>query len=255
MTDERTTGPFPPSARGAPAPPARSAASEQPDQPAPLIPPAPLRPASVREQMRDQLVAGFGGWTGMVITAVPTVVFVVANSVGSLRTAVVAAIGSALGLAGYRRARRQSAQQALNGLLGVVVAALIAARTGQARGFFLLGIWTSFAYGSVFAVSILLRRPLVGVIWEFLDPTPHRPLDERWYRQPHLRRAYDLATLAATAVFAARAIVQLRLFHQNSTGWLAATRIAMGYPLTVAAIALAWWLVRRARRQIAAASS
>ncbi|MEP6852171.1 MAG: DUF3159 domain-containing protein [bacterium] len=207
-------------------------------------------PPPVREQMREQMLSGFGGWTGMAITAVPTVVFVVANALSSLRAAVIAAIVSALVLAGYRLARRQSTQQALNGLVGVVVAALIAARTGQARGFFLLGIWTSFVYAGVFAASILLRRPLIGVIWEFLDPTPTGPADPPWYRRPHLARAYLLASLAATAVFAARAAVQLRLFAEDATGWLAVARIAMGYPLTIAALALAWWLVRRARRRI-----
>ena len=69
-------------------------------------------------------------------------------------------------------------QQALAGLFGVVVAAVIAARTGQARGYFLLGIWSSFIYAGVFVASMLARRPVVGLLWEFLDPTP-RPRTRR----------------------------------------------------------------------------
>jgi hypothetical protein len=229
------------------------------------------------------MLDGFGGWTGMVITAIPTVVFVIANSIGSLRNAVIAAIASALALTGYRLSRKQPIQQALNGLFGVLVAALIAARTGQARGYFLLGIWSSFAYGGVFLASIVARRPLVGVIWEFLDPTPSdeelagRPVAEGaepapgvqpalgigsmagaevtpWYRRRYLASAYLLATIGATMVFAARGIVQLSLFQQNSTGWLAVARIAMGYPLTIAVFAFAWFMVRRARTRLRAAS-
>ena len=229
------------------------------------------RPPDVREQMRQQMISGLGGWQGMVITAIPTLVFVIANAVGSLRTAVLAAVASAIALTGYRLSRRQPIQQALNGLFGVLIAALIAARTGQARGYFLLGIWTSFAYGGIFLVSILARRPLVGVIWEFLDPTPsddeltaerdpRTPIEAAapdrpavpWYRRPYLANAYLMATVAATAVFAARGVVQLKLFQDNSTGWLAVARIAMGYPLTILALGFAWLVVRRARTRLRA---
>src|SRR4051812_35487840 len=89
--------------------------------------------ADLRETVRQQLIAGIGGWSGAIITAVPTTVFILANVFWSLRTAVFAAVGSALLLTLYRLGRRQSTQQALSGLLGVVVAAAIAARTGQAR--------------------------------------------------------------------------------------------------------------------------
>lgn len=139
----------------------------------------------LRETYRQQLIDSIGGWTGTVIAAIPPIVFVIVNAVSGLRPAIIAAIGSALLLTAYRLVRRQSVQQAMTGLFGVVVAALIAARTGQARGYFLLGIWSSFVYGGVFAVSILVRRPLVGLLWEFVDPTPGDD-DVPWYRRPAL---------------------------------------------------------------------
>ncbi len=236
---------------------------------------SPLAP--VREQMRQQMLDGFGGWSGMVVSAIPTVVFVAVNAISSLRTAVIAAVGSALVLTGYRLIRHQPVQQALSGLFGVLIAAVIAGRTGQARGFFLLGIWSSVIYGAVFLVSMLVRRPLVGAIWEFLDPTT-TPQDQAassgsasdgpaanngatsasavpWQRRPYLARAYYYATAAGTAVFAARAGVQGSLFEHNSTGWLAVTRIVMGYPLTIAAAGFGWFVVRRARRLLAAEES
>ena len=58
-----------------------------------------------------------------------------------------------------------------------------------------------------------------------------------------------------TAVFAARAAVQLTLFARSDTGLLAVARIAMGYPLTALAGGFAFWIVRRARRSIAANSA
>jgi hypothetical protein len=194
----------------------------------PTQPAEPDEPAGFREVYRKQLLTGLGGWSGTVIAAIPTVVFVVVNTVARLHWAIVAAVGSAILLAGYRLLRRQSVQQAVSGLLGVLIAALIAARTGQAKGYFLFGIITSFAYAD--------------------DGNAEQSLP--WYQRPVLRRAYDLATALAAAIFLARGIVQLALFRENSTGWLAVARIAMGYPLYIVAVGFGLWSVNRARRSI-----
>jgi len=212
----------------------------------------PERPTKVelRETYRNQLVQSIGGWTGTVITAIPPVVFVIVNATAGLRPAIVSAIATGMALAGYRLARKQSTQQAISGLFGVVVAALIAARTGQARGYFLLGIWSSFLYAVPFAVSLVIRRPLIGWLWEFLDPSRQDPrrAEEPWYRRAVLLRAYMIATAIGTVLFLARGIVQATLYHDNSTGWLAFARVAMGYPLYIAAVGAGFWIVRRARR-------
>jgi hypothetical protein len=203
----------------------------------------------LREKTRQQILDAMGGWSGTVIAAIPPVVFVVANTLGGLRSAIIAALVSAVLLAIYRLIRRQPLQQALMGVASVAVAALIAARTGQARGFFVLGIASSIAYGAVFAISLLVRRPLVGVLWEFLEPSP-LPEGQRWHRVRALRRAYEIATSAALAMFAARAVVQLRLFNENRTGLLAVAKLVMGFPLYIAVIALSFWVVRRARHRL-----
>jgi hypothetical protein len=216
----------------------------------------PGEAGGLREVYRAQLLAGLGGWSGTVIAAIPTVVFVAVNALAGLRPGILAAVGASLLLAGYRLARRKSVQQALSGLFGVAIAAFIAYRTGQARGYFLFGILTSFGYAGVFVVSLVVRRPLVGLIWEFLDPSPRRTTPDGepipWHRNRLLLRAYDLATGLAALIFLARGLVQYALFKHNSTGWLAAARIAMGYPLTIAAVGFGFWAVNRARRQVAA---
>jgi len=207
----------------------------------------------LRETYRKQMLDSIGGWSGSVITAVPPVVFVIVNAIGGLRSAIIAAVASAVLLAAYRLVRRQSVQQAATGLFGVVVAAVIAARTGQARGYFLIGIWSSFVYGGVFVASMLVRRPVVGLLWEFLDPVDTAD-DLRWHRRPILMRAYLLATLIGATMFAARGIVQLTLFRHNATGWLAFARVAMGFPLYVLAVGAAFWVVSRARKRLVVAT-
>jgi hypothetical protein len=215
----------------------------------------PTEPTSAqerRELYRSQLLRGIGGWTGMAIAAIPPVVFVVVNAIAGLRPAIFAAIGSGVVLAAYRVIRRQSVQQAVSGLVAVVVAALIAARTGEARGYFLLGIWASFAYAVPLAISIVVRRPLVGVLWEFLDPAD---IDGPWHRCRPLRRAYSLITLVATAVFVARGTVQWALYGEDATGWLAFAKVAMGYPLYLAAVVFGLWYGSRVRRRSVAGGS
>jgi len=203
----------------------------------------------LRETYRAQLQASIGGWRGMVIAGLPPIVFIVVVALTSLRPALIAAVATAVVLASYRLARKQPVQQAISGLVGVLVAALIAARTGQARGYFLLGIWQSFIYAVPFAVSLVVRRPLVGLAWEYLDPTPGGD-GVKWFRRKRLFAAYMWATLFGLVLFLSRGIVQALLYHHNATGWLAFARIAMGYPLFVIAVAAGWWVVSRARRGI-----
>ncbi len=153
--------------------------------------------ARLREQYRRQVLASIGGWSGTVVAAVPTVVFVVVNATSGLHWAIVAAVGSAVVLSCYRLVRHQPVQQALSGLLGVLVASLIAARTGHAKGYFLVGIWSSFLYAGAFTLSLAVRRPVVGLIWEFLDPTSAGE-QVPWYRRRPLLLAYDLATACSS---------------------------------------------------------
>jgi hypothetical protein len=120
-----------------------------------------------RHLVLDQL----GGWRGMVDATLPTIAFVVANSLGGLQPGMWAALGAAVLVFGLRLARRQSVQQGISGLFAVAVAVVIAWRTGEARDFFTLGLIRNAGIGVVLLGSILFRWPLVGVVAEFLAPS------------------------------------------------------------------------------------
>jgi hypothetical protein len=202
----------------------------------------------LRERYRQQVMSAIGGWSGMVITAVPPLVFVLVNTLTGLRPAIYAALGAGAAVAAYRAARKQPLQQAVTGLVGVAFAAFIAWRTGEARGYFLVGIVTSFGYAAAFGISLILRKPLVGYVWEFLEPSPRREVP--WPREPILLRAYSWATFAGFGLFAARAAVQTSLFASDQTGWLGVARLGMGYPMYIAVLAFAFWVCRRAHRAL-----
>lgn len=187
------------------------------------------------------LAQSIGGVRGAVDSALPIVVFIAVNTLAGLRTALWAALAAGGVVLVERLARGRSAQQAFGGLLGLLVAVIVAGRTGSASGFFLPGILMTAAYGVAALVSVLVRRPLVGVVLALLDRRW-----ERWREDPPVFRACMLSTGLWAVVFAVRAGVQGVFYLAGEPGWLAAAKLTLGWPLTAAAAAATWTLVRRA---------
>jgi Protein of unknown function (DUF3159) len=184
-----------------------------------------------------------GGISGLIYSSVPIVVFVPANSLWNLTVAIYAALGVACVIFLIRLLRREPLQPAISGVIGVAVCAFIAHRTGDAKGFFLFGIWTTLLYAGVFVVSILVRWPLVGVIWNGVNGN-----GTQWRRHRRTLLAYDIATAVWAVLFGVRYLVQSFLYDNDETGGLAVARIAMGWPLTAAAALATVLLVRRAQK-------
>ncbi|APU19707.1 DUF3159 domain-containing protein [Actinoalloteichus sp. GBA129-24] len=184
-----------------------------------------------------------GGIPGLLASVIPVIVFVLINSLTSLTPAIWAAVGSAVGIGIWRAVRKQTIQPAVSGIFGVAICAFIAYRTGEARGFFLFGIWASLIYGGAFLISLLVRWPLVGVVWSALNGSGFA-----WRKVPKARLPYDIATIVWTVFFIARYVVQNQLYDADETGWLGVARIAMGTPLTAIAVLVTIWAVRRSGR-------
>ena len=174
-----------------------------------------------------------GGPMGMVDSGLPVVVFVVVNAIAGLGWGIGAALAAGVLIAGMRIARRRPVTQAIAGLFGVGIAAYIAYRTGTAKGYFLLGIWSYLLYGGALVVSMLVRWPLIGVIWEGINGR-----GTAWRADKKLVRRYDWATVVWVVVFAARYLVQNYLYDTDQVGWLAVVRLLMGYPMWIAAIGI-----------------
>jgi hypothetical protein len=189
------------------------------------------------------LLDQMGGVPGIIASSIPVAVFVVVNLLFELRPALIAALVAGVLIAVWRIARKQRLQPAVSGLLGVGLAAFIAYRTGEARGFYLPGLIYSAVFAVTFLVSVLVRWPLAGVIWHGLNGQGHG-----WRDDPRLLRAYTFATLLWTAVFVARLVVQGLLYNADQETWLGIARLAMGYPLVGVALLGTVWAVRRAGR-------
>lgn len=211
--------------------------------------PSPGEPGS-SEQMTanrinpERLLAQAGGVSGVIYSSLPVVVFVIASSVSGLVAAIAAALGVAALVLLWRLVRRDSPQPAISGFFGVALCALIAYVAGESKGYFLLGIWMSLLWAVVVAASVLIRRPLVGYAWSWAGGR-----GDGWRSVPRAVYAFDVASLCWVLVFAARFVVQGLLYDADRTGWLAAARIGMGWPLTVLATYAA---IKSAQRAIAA---
>lgn len=199
----------------------------------------PVDTAPAKPSILDQL----GGLSGVVASTIPVVAFVAVNSLTSLMPAVIVAVAVALGITVWRLVRKEPLQPAISGFFGVAVGAFVAYRTGEAKGYFLVGIWYSLVLCVVFLVSVLVRWPLAGVIWHGINGD-----GQGWRSERVLLRAYTLATLLWAAVFAGRFVVQRWLYDSDQTLWLGAARLGMGLPLTGLALLGTVWAVRRARR-------
>ena len=191
------------------------------------------------------LLDQMGGVSGLIYSALPVAVLVPVSTAFGLLPAICAAFGVAVVILLWRLYRRDSVQPALAGFMGVGASALIAWLVGASKGYFLLGIWTSLVWASVFAVSVLIRRPIVGYIWSWINGH-----DRSWRRSRRAILAFDVATLTWVLVFGARFVVQHHLYDADKTGWLGVARIAMGWPLTAIGALCTYLAIRAAQRAL-----
>ena len=140
------------------------------------------------------LLEQMGGISGLAYSAVPIVVFVVVSALTSLMPAIWSSIGAAVLIAVIRLVRKEPLQPAISGVLGVAVCSFIAYRSGEVRGFFLLGIWTSLVYGGVFLASVVVLMAFddIGRITLLCLPVILAALVAGWFV---VRRRIDTSVL------------------------------------------------------------
>ena len=198
-----------------------------------------------RRSPGQALLGQMGGVSGLIYSALPVAVLVPISTAFGLLPAIFSALGVAVAILLWRLVRRDSVRPALAGFLGVGISALIAWWVGASKGYFLLGIWMSLFWAVVFTISVLIRRPIVGYVWSWVNGH-----DRSWRRSRQAVRAFDAATATWVLVFGARFIVQNRLYDEDKTGWLGVARIAMGWPLAAIGAFVTYLASRAAQRAL-----
>jgi hypothetical protein len=178
-------------------------------------------------------VSLLGGRRAALDATGPAVAFVVGWLVSghSLGWGAGAALVTGAAVAALRWHRGDRPLAALLGLLGVSVAVLIALYTGRAADFFLVQLLSNAVSALVWALSVLLRWPLLGVI-------VGGALGQRtsWRRDPALLRAYSLASWVWVGQYLVRIAVFTPLWAGGAVVALGVARVVLSWPLVATCV-------------------
>ena len=207
---------------------------------------------AAQDPIRARLMTALGGRRGVVDGGLPPLLFAVVNAVAgasstrsvALGSAIAAAATAGLALVILRVTRREPLRQALGGLAGLAIAIAFALRSGEARGFFLPGIYVDAAYAVAFLGSALVGRPLIGFLYGLLSGRRGH-----WRQNASLRRALTWATVGWSLVCAVRASGQAYLYIDDQPALLAAGKLVLGWPLTLLAAVLTFAAIGRITRR------
>jgi hypothetical protein len=186
------------------------------------------------------LIAAMGGVRGIIEAVLPGLVFLVAYTLTrDLMPALIASVLIGVVFFILRLAKKQNVTQAVGGLVGIGISAVLALLTGRAEDFYLPGFWTNGVYGAVLLVSALVGWPLIGVGVGYL-------MGEQlaWRADPSKRRVLTIVTFLWAGLFILRLAVQLPLYYAGNVEWLGATKLLMGLPLYAPLLVLSWLMVR-----------
>ncbi|WP_411734349.1 DUF3159 domain-containing protein [Paeniglutamicibacter sp.] len=193
-----------------------------------------------RDDGQIDVLKTIGGVRGLIESLLPGLVFLAIFTLWQqLNAALIASVAVALVFTVLRLVRRGTLTQALTGLAGVAICAIFSRVTGEAKDYYVPGFYTNLAYGGALVVSILVRWPLMGVIFGFI-----RSENTQWRENKLRARQYAWATWIVVAVFAARLVVQFPLYLADNVPALGAARLAMGVPLYAAGLWVAWMISR-----------
>lgn len=211
---------------------------------------------TVEALVRSQLAKALGGKRGMVETAIPTLTFTLSYILTSeLRLSIGLGAAAALLLGAVRLLQRSSVQYVVTSLFGIGIAAVFAMRSGNAADAFLPGIIYNAVYAVVLSLSVLVRWPAIGLM---IGPFIGDKEDfTSWRANPAVVSLASRLTWLLVLPCVIRVLVQYPLWMADTYGWadtfglLGLSKIAMGWPLQVAAFGAMVWLLARGRTPLA----
>jgi hypothetical protein len=187
------------------------------------------------------LLGAVGGIRGLIEAILPGLGFLVLYTVThELWISVLAPFVIALVFIAVRAIQRQPVMPAITGAIGIALSAGLALLTGSAANNFLLGFVINGIAVVALVVSLLVRRPLIGLIVSLLTG------DEHWRHDPAKLKVAYVATVLWLLLSGLRLAVQVPLYLADLPDALAATKLVMGVPLYLGLLWVTWMLVRTA---------
>jgi hypothetical protein len=223
---------------------------------------APVGAATVEQVVRAQLSKALGGRRGMLEAAVPTIAFTLLFiTTKRLELAVAVSVATAVVLLVLRLLHRSTVQFVLNSLVGIGIGTFFAWRSArgggdaneQALAYFLPGLIYNAAYAALMLFSTVVRWPVVGFMVGSVagDPT-------EWHRDRQVVRLCRNLTWMLALPCVARVAVQAPIYLAGKAAAdaspmvaaLGVSKVAMGWPLQIAALAGMAWLLGRNRTPV-----
>ena len=187
------------------------------------------------------LLTAMGGVRGIVESILPGLLFLVTYTITrNLWWSVAAPVVIAVVFVVIRLVRRQPVTTAIAGALGIVISAVIALLTGRPEDNFVPGFFINAGILLVVLISLVVRRPLIGIIASLLLSDPEWRTD-----RAQLRVAY-IATWLWAGLAVIRLSAELPLYFAGDTSALAAARLITGVPLYAVILWLTWLVMRTA---------
>jgi hypothetical protein len=191
---------------------------------------------------RDKVLSAFGGTKGLVDSGIPSIIFLVAfNVTHHLHSALFASIATSAVLTIIRLIKRDTLQHALSGLVGVLICAWFANRTGNPSDVYIPKLLTNLGYGSLYLIGNLAGWPILGLM---LGPILGENL--QWRKHPERKRAYLRASWLWVVMFFTRIAVQYPIYRSGNLNLLGSVNLAMGYPLFIATAYGSWLVLKNA---------
>jgi len=189
------------------------------------------------------LLAAMGGVRGLVESILPGLGFLVVYTITKqVLPSVLAPVALAVVFIVVRIVTRTPLTTALAGALGIALSAGLALFTGNAGDNFVLGFLINGVIFTAAAISLLVRRPLIGALVGLLTGDPG------WRHDKAKFRVALIATILWCIVFGARLAVELPLYFAGAIDVLAGAKLIMGVPLYALLLWVTWLLVRTAWR-------
>jgi hypothetical protein len=191
---------------------------------------------------REKVMGALGGKKGLIDSGLPAVVFLILFNINNdLKVALTGAIILSVLLAVVRLAKKDTIQHAVSGLLGVLICAYFANKSGNASDFYIPKLLTNLAYRTAYLIGNLVGWPLLGVV---LGPL----LGENflWRKDPARKKVYIRASWIWVAMFFLRIAVQYPIYRSGNVNLLGSVNLAMGYPLFFATAYLSWLVIKTA---------
>ena len=197
---------------------------------------------SEHNQDKETVIKALGGKKGLIDSGLPAVIFLVTFNVrNNLREAIIAALSLSIFLAILRLAKKDTIQHSVSGILGVLICAYFANRSGNASDFYIPKLLTNLAYGTAYLVANLVGWPLLGIV---LGPLLGENFE--WRKNPARKKVYTRASWIWVAMFFSRIAVQYPIYRSGNVNLLGTVNLAMGYPLFFATAYGSWLVIKTA---------